>query len=226
MHRPIAALCLACALLSAAPAAPTGMPSELDRDPAGWTDLLADAGPDFKGWTRLPVKPGGKIDEKSQWSLASGILTCEGDGGHDWLRWDRELGDFVYHVEWKFTPAGPGQKKGYNSGVYVRNSADARVWHQAQTGPGPDAYLFGESSSTPGGDLKRFNLSKEQADKRVRPPGEWNTFELTCKGKDVALWVNGEVTNRWPDCQAPRGFVGLEAEGYRIEFRNVKVKPF
>ena len=41
----------------------------------------------------------------------------------------------------------------------------------------------------------------------------------------MTLWVNGAVANRWDDCQVPRGYVGLEAEGYRIEFRNVKVKP-
>ena len=34
-----------------------------------------------------------------------------------------------------------------------------------------------------------------------------------------------EIVNEWHDCEVPRGFVGLEAEGYRIEFRNVKVKP-
>ena len=40
----------------------------------------------------------------------------------------------------------------------------------------------------------------------------------------MTLWVNGAVVNRWPDCEVPKGYVGLEAEGYRIEFRNVKVK--
>jgi hypothetical protein len=48
---------------------------------------------------------------------------------------------------------------------------------------------------------------------------------VTCRGKDVSLWVNGEVVNEWHDCEVPRGYVGLEAEGYRIEFRNVKLKP-
>ena len=41
----------------------------------------------------------------------------------------------------------------------------------------------------------------------------------------MTLWVNGAVTNQWHDCEVPKGYVGLEAEGYRIEFRNVKVKP-
>ncbi len=226
MPRPapwILALGLAVASVSAAPAVP-GIQSALELDPTGWNDLLAQAGPELKGWTRLPVKPTDKLDPKSQWSLdpATKVLTCRGDGGHDWLRWDAELGDFVFHVEWKFTPVATG-KKGYNSGLYVRNSGDAKVWHQAQVGGGPDAFLFGETLV--GGELKRIDLSKKQADKRARPAGEWNTFELTCKGKDVALWVNGGTVNEWHDCEVAGGFVGLEAEGYRIEFRDVKVKP-
>lgn len=227
MSRPVRLLTLlglAAGMVVASAIAAPGTPSALDQDPSGWTDLLADAGPELKGWTRLPVKAADKLGEVSQWSLdpASKILSCRGDGGHDWLRWDKELGDFVFHVEWKFTALAVG-KKGYNSGLYARNSADARVWHQAQIGGGPDAFLFGETLV--GGELKRINLSKQQADQRVRSPGEWNTFEVTCKGKDVSLWVNGQTVNEWHDCEVSRGFVGLEAEGYRIEFRNVKVKP-
>jgi hypothetical protein len=198
-------------------------PSALERDPSGWTDLLAQAGPELKGWARGPIPPTGQLNPRSQWSLdaATGHLVCEGNGGHDWLRWDKELGDAIYHVEWRFTPV-PG-KKGYNSGIYARNSADARIWHQAQTGDGSGGYLFGDTMVD--GKLKRINLSRQQKGSRVKPAGEWNTFEITCKGKDVTLWVNGAITNQWQDCQVPRGYVGLEAEGYRIEFRNVKVKP-
>jgi hypothetical protein len=40
----------------------------------------------------------------------------------------------------------------------------------------------------------------------------------------MTLWVNGAVVNQWPDCEVREGYVGLEAEGWRIEFRNAKVK--
>jgi hypothetical protein len=216
-------LALGLALASLGPVA-LGTPSALDRDATGWTDLLAEGGASLKGWTRTIHSPKEKLAERSQWAFdpSTGVLVCEGDGGHDWLRWDKEQGDFVLHVEWKFTPVTTG-KKAYNSGIYARNSSDARVWLQAQVGGGPDAFLFGETLV--GGQLKRVDFSKKQADKRVRPAGEWNIYEITCKGKDVSLWVNGEVVNEWHDCEVPRGFVGLEAEGYRIEFRNVKLKP-
>ena len=196
--------------------------SALERDPQGWTDLLAHAGPKLEGWVRGPVPPEGKLNPRTQWSLdaSTGYLICEGNGGHEWLRWDRELSDFIFHVEWRFT-AVPG-KKGYNSGVYARNSADARIWHQAQTGDGSGGYLFGNTQV--GGVVKRFNRSQRGRASRVKPAGEWNTFEITCRRKDMTLWVNGAITTRWQECEVPRGYVGLEAEGWRIEFRNVKVK--
>ena len=191
--------------------------------PSGWTDLLAAAGPKLEGWTRGPIPPTGKLNPKSQWSLDSstGNLVCEGNGGHEWLRWDKEIGDGIFHVEWRFTPVSSGRKN-YNSGIYARNSADARIWHQAQTGDGSGGYIFGATED--GGELKRVNFSKQQKGSRVKHAGEWNVFELACKGKDVTLWVNGAVTTHWEDCLVPKGYVGLEAEGYRIEFRNVKLK--
>jgi hypothetical protein len=198
------------------------VPSALERDPQGWTDLLAKAGPKLEGWTRSTLSAQAKLRPASQWSLdpATGYLVCQGDGGHEWLRWDAELGDFVYHVEWRFTPIQG--RRGYNSGIYARNSADARIWHQAQTGGGSGGFLFGETETK--GTLKRFNLSKQQTASRVKPPGEWNTFEITCQGHNITLWVNGAVTSKLHDCEVTRGHIGLEAEGYRIEFRNVKLK--
>jgi hypothetical protein len=58
----------------------------------------------------------------------------------------------------------------------------------------------------------------------VKLAGEWNVFEVTARGPQVSLWVNGEVTSvldSWPVLKGP---VGLEAEGFRIEFRNVRIK--
>jgi len=221
----LAALVLAATLVSPPPARADETPSALERSPEGWRDLIADAGPDLKGWTRGPIPPGStpkSTGKGSQWSVdpKTGYLVCRGDGGHEWLRWDEEVGDAVYHVEWRFTPV-PG-KRGYNSGIYARNSADARIWHQAQTGDASGGFLFGETPVD--GKLTRINLAKQLKGNRVKPAGEWNTFEITCKGKDMSLWVNGAVTSDFDACEVPKGYVGLEAEGWRIEFRNVKLK--
>jgi hypothetical protein len=201
-------------------------PSALEKDPAGWVALFAEAGPSFKGWSRGPIPPKGELGPvtPSQWSHdpTTGIVRCKGNGGHEWIRWDKEVGDAIFHVEWRFTPVVEG-KKNYNSGVYVRNSADAAIWHQAQTGGGDGSYLFGETPKD--GKPKAFGFGTRPTAHREKPAGAWNTFEITCKGTELSLWVNGAVVSVFKECGQPRGHVGLEAEGYEIEFRNVKLKP-
>ena len=209
------------------PAIADDSPSALEKTSKGWIDLLEKAGPALEGWTRvsIPPAPKGKLKEKSQWSIdpKTGHLICEGNLGHEWLRWDELIGNGIYHVEWRFTPVEG--KKGYNSGIYARNSADGTVWHQAQTGSASGGFLFGETPSAPDGKLTRINVGNDPKATRVKPAGEWNTFEITCEGTQLSLWVNGAVTAVFNKCEVPRGHVGIEAEGYRIEFRNVKLKP-
>jgi hypothetical protein len=216
------ALLIGVGLLPGFTRAAESTPSALEKSPAGWTDLLANVGSNLDGWTRGPIPPAGKLSDVSQWSFdpTTGTLVCAGNGGHDWLRWNQEQGDCIFHVEWRFTLIPDGKR--YNSGVFVRNSADAMIWHQAQTGDASGGFLFGDTLVD--GALKRVNLSKQVTDKRVKPAGEWNIYEITCKGTDITLWVNGAVTCEWHDVAVPKGYVGLEAEGFRIEFRNVKLK--
>ena len=194
--------------------------SKLQSAPEGWVDILPPAG--IKDWHRAPVPPTGQLG-REQWHVDAEkkVLICDGDGGHDMLLFDKEIGDAVFHVEFCYTKIDG--KTGYNSGIYVRNSKDGAIWHQAQIGDASGGYLFGE---TPRADNQKkwFNLNKQVADSRVKPAGEWNTLELTAVGKTLTLWVNGAVTCQFEDCGREKGCLGLEGEGYRIEFRNLKVK--
>jgi hypothetical protein len=201
-------------------------PSALESDPTGWQNLLADT--TMKGWIRGPLWAvgqlrAGSMDEPSPWKLdpATGILLCEGDkAGHEWMRFATELADFLYHVEWRVAKVEGATA--YNSGVFIRSSADAAVWHQAQGTPA-GGFLFG---ATPvNGAIQRVNLRESMSENRLKPAGEWNTYEVRAVGRVISLWVNGAVTSEFKDCEVPRGYVGLEAEGYRVEYRNVQLKP-
>jgi hypothetical protein len=177
----------------------------------------------FQGWTRLAFPPGGPLDPVSQWKVdpAKGILICEGNRGHEWLRYDLELANFVLHAEWRFTPVEGG--KGYNSGIFVRNSADGKIWHQAQVGSASGGFLFGNTLVN--GVPQRFNLRSEMKENRVKPAGEWNAYDIRCDGRVITVSVNGGVTSQFSACEIPKGYIGLEAEGYRIEFRNLRLSP-
>ncbi len=196
--------------------------SALESDPKGWTDLLANA--DLKDWKRVSIPPKSKLKEPSPWKFdaAKNTLVCNGVGYHEMLLFDKEIADGVFHIEWRFEPIEG--KKGYNSGVYVRNNADGAIWHQAQVGSKNVGNFFGSTmldgkkAGVPGNKLPNVPQRGKEA-------GEWNIFEITCKGKSVSLWVNGAVTAEWKNCEVPSGYFGVEAEGYVIEFKKVMYKP-
>jgi len=183
-------------------------------------DILPDES--LKGWTRIPIPPVDGLKPKLQWRVdaAQHALICSGDGGHEWLRYDQELGDYVLRVDWRFTPKGPDEKR-YNSGVGIRLSKYGELWYQAQTGLG-GGYLFGENLVD--GAIKRFNLSKEMKENRVKPAGEWNHYEVRVQGDRVTLAVNGPVVSEASGCALRRGYIGLEAEGYEITFKNLTLQ--
>jgi len=193
--------------------------SALEADRRGWVDIMPPV--DLKGWYRVAVPPTGKLGRR-QWHVEPDkkTLVCDGDGGHDMLLLEKEFGDAIFHVEFRYVRIEG--KSGYNSGAYIRNSRDGAIWHQAQIGDATGGYLFGETPA--GGKPKFFSLDKEVKDPRVKPAGQWNTLEMTARGKTLTLWVNGAVTCQFRDCGQEKGRVGLEGEGYRVEFRNLKVK--
>jgi hypothetical protein len=198
-----------------APGAESGQ-STLQREPAGWQDIQPAT--DLKGWTRVAIPPTNALGH-AQWHVdAQGLLICDGDGGHEMLRYDRELGDCIFHVEFRFIPVS-GTNSNYNSGVFIRNSAQGEIWHQAQlTMDG--GYLFGRTLVN--GQPQRVKLTPTE--KRMKPAGEWNVLEATAQGKNLTVWLNGAVTCTYEKCEIPRGYIAVESEGYAIEFRNLKLK--
>jgi 3-keto-disaccharide hydrolase len=215
-----AMMCLQVISLQLTQAADSETKSALESDRQGWVDILP--APDLKDWLRVPVPPNARLG-RDQWHVDSDkkLLICDGDGGHDMLLLDKEIGDAIFHVEFCYTKVEG--KTGYNSGAYVRNSRDGSFWHQAQFGDAKDGYLFGQTAVS-GYGKKNFNLARQVTDMRVKPAGEWNTLEITARGNVLTLWINGAITCHFDECNVPRGYIGLEGEGFRIEFRNLKLK--
>jgi hypothetical protein len=58
---------------------------------------------------------------------------------------------------------------------------------------------------------------------RVKPAGQWNVYDIRCAGDICTLAVNGETVNT-VHVGLEKGYIGLESEGYRIEFKDLKVK--
>ena len=171
-------------------------------------------------WSRIAIPPTHPMSAVAQWHIeaAKRQIVCDGNGGHDWLRFNRELRNFTFHVKWRFTPM-PGTPK-YNSGVFFRNDADGNIWHQAQTTL-DGGYLFGVTPID--GKPTSFNERKNMKENRVKPAGQWNVYDLHCVANTCTLAVNGKVVNTI-HVGIEKGYIGLESEGFQIEFKDFKVK--
>jgi hypothetical protein len=171
-------------------------------------------------WTRVAIPPDHPVSQVAQWHIdpSKQIIVCDGNGGHEWLRFNREFRNFTFHVKWRFTklPGSPA----YNSGVFFRNNKDGSIWHQAQTARN-GGYIFGQTIID--GKPTHFNELKNMTVNRLHPPGKWNTYDIRCVANTCTLAVNGEVVNTIHN-DVEKGYIGLEAEGYQIEFKNLIVK--
>ena len=97
---------------------------------------------------------------------------------------------------------------------------DGTIWYQAQTSP-EGGYIFGETPID--GKLTGFNELKNMTENRVKPAGQWNAYDIRCVAETCTLAVNGAVVNTIHNA-GEKGYIGLEAEGYRIEFKDFKIQ--
>lgn len=180
-------------------------------------------GDDLSGWEVLD----GKLEA---WQADGEVLSCVAEGG-GWLRTKKQYSDFILKLEFRI-PAGG------NSGVGLRLPPEGPP-HEA----GMEIQILDDDADQHK-DLKPAQYSGsiyyQVAAKRgfARPPGEWNTYEITCRGPLVKVILNGEtVTEASLDkstegegghralADRPEiGAIGLQSHGSKVEFRNVAVK--
>lgn len=192
--------------------------SALEKDSTGWIDIFPSQ--NLKNWKRVGLEQG--LVETNPWSVHENILLCQGEGAKEMFLYDKPFADGIFHLEWRFKKSEG--KQDYNAGAYVR-SLDGKVWHQIQIAhlekPPFMGDLFGDMNVN--GKVERVIIQGKGA-AQVNPPGQWNTFEITAKGKEVHVWINGTTTLSWRDCAVEKGMIGMQAEFFTIEFRNLKFK--
>lgn len=184
-------------------------------------------GKDLSGW-KVFIDPKHKdVKPEDVWSVHDGVLRCKGKP-FGYALTEKEYGDYVLTAEWRW-PEKPG-----NSGVFVHVSGPDKIWPK-----GVEAQLFAGHA----GDfwlVDGFNLKVDKArqDKKTprhfvrrhadqpveKKPGQWNKYEITCKGNTIKLVVNGMLVNEGRDAEASRGKILLQSEGAPIEFRNIELK--
>jgi hypothetical protein len=196
----------------------------------GFTPLFD--GKSLDGWTFIvkPDKDGKKADPLQTWSVKDGVIVCTGKPNGCMVT-KKEYGDYVLRVKWRW----PADGKGGNSGVLL-HVQDEKYWPtsiEAQmltgragdlllTNP-PDAKLEGEKARQDPKLERRFFRAetKEPVEKKL---GEWNEMEVTCKGGDITLAVNGVKVNEGKNGNLTKGRVALQSEGAEVHFKDVVIK--
>jgi hypothetical protein len=184
------------------------------------------------------------------WRVENEVIKCSG-APIGYLRTKARYRDYQLTVEWRWTgPAFPdakGNPRNRNSGVLLHIQSPDVVWPQSieaqlMESKAGELYLIGEISQATlatinakavldaGGDeeaKKRASSNRRFSRVRAsteRPIGEWNTYEIECRGDVIALKVNGVEQNRISGAPLQEGYIGLQSEGAPIEFRNVLLK--
>lgn len=160
------------------------------------------------------------------WSVKDGILSCVGKPAGYIFTKRHDFENYVLDVEWRW----PG--KGGNNGVLVHVSKPETlgVWPkslevQLASGEAGDFWIIGtdidvENEAARKTDRRHENLT----DDSEKPLGEWNAIEITCRGDEVIVKVNGELVNHATNCTERRGAIALQSEGTPIEFRKVELR--
>jgi len=147
----------------------------------GWR-LLFD-GKTTAGWTAI-----GKSEFPAQgWVVDDGALVHKAKGGGGDIVTKESFGDFELAWEWKVELGAntglkynlPDPKKGV--GFEYQIIDDERH---------PDGIKGGRLHQT--GSL--YDAIEPAADRKVNPPGEWNSSRVVVKGNHVEQWLNGKKT--------------------------------
>jgi len=183
-------------------------------------------GRDFDGWQLFLGDS--ETDVEDVWSLRDGVIHCAGRP-NGYMRTTESYGDYHLHLEWRWP------QKPTNSGVLLHCQLPDQVWpkcieSQLQSGNAGDFWILSHSGITRDGtryedpDNPYVHVKRRQ-DSSENPPGQWNVYDIYCKGDTVRSVVNGVEQNYGTDATPSSGFIALQSEGSPIEFRDIWIEP-
>lgn len=177
-------------------------------------------GVDFTGWKLFIPDPA--VDVKSVWQVQNGIIHCTGTP-NGYMRTETDVTNYKLHLEWRW-PEEPG-----NSGVLLHMREPDKVWPksiecQLQSGDAGDFWLIDGTDIKEHMDKSSRRIPKK-LDSSENPPGEWNVYDIICRGNTIQAYVNGVLQNEGTEATVSAGKVCLQSEGKPIEFRNIYVEP-
>jgi hypothetical protein len=132
--------------------------------------------------------------------------------------------NYVVKFDWMYErPEGlePGAKFDGNSGLLVHIVEPHKVWPKSievQLANSDAGNIFAIAGKFQG------KKDPDAQKKAIKPVGEWNEEEVTCKDGAIVCKINGVEVARGTGAQPDRGQIGWQSEGRPIQFRNLRIK--
>jgi Domain of Unknown Function (DUF1080) len=197
-------------------------------------------GKDFSGWRKYMFsKDNPKPDLEGNWKIVDGVIQCAG-GLNGYFITEKDYENYVLKLKWKY-PANITEKvKRPNSGVLVHTASYDWIWPlsieiQLANQQAGDIYLMQDkekkypklevdaSRKDPKSERHFFKMGAK--DKSFEKPlGEWNEYEITCKGGDITIKVNGQLANEAKNGSLKKGKIAFQSEGAEIHFKDIVIK--
>ncbi|MGH9673455.1 MAG: 3-keto-disaccharide hydrolase [Bryobacteraceae bacterium] len=185
------------------------------KDLTGWTHYL---------WNNAERKQDTTTPVSDVWTVKDGVLFCAGRPT-GYIRTNEEYDNYKLSVEWRW----PEGTTGGNNGVLVHTTTPNALgqWPksievQLAFGQAGDFWVIGTTLEVP--DIEKRRQGRRHlnlTDNSEKPAGEWNKMEITCKGDEVIVHVNGDLVNHATKCNVTKGAISLQSEGAPVEFRNI-----
>ena len=183
-------------------------------------------GKNLKGWTIFVADQ--KISPESYFYVKNGVIETVGVPV-GYLRTKKEYSNYKLHIEWCYP------EKPTNSGILLHVNGPDKIWvthyqSQLKHENAGDFIVHGVGEKAT---IRDSVYTSTETDKPVvpklhpsneKPAGEWNSFDITCQGNTVEIKVNGLLQNIATDCSLTKGGIGLQAEGSKIQFKNIWIE--
>ena len=174
-------------------------------------------GKDFTGWKFCMAN---NAAAENTWSIRDSLIHCTGRP-NGYIRTEQTYSNFKVTVQWRFIRAG-------NTGVMVFMQDPDQVWPRCVECQGMhdhqgDFWLWGGVGCAKPLVTQNNGIIMQESSAE-KPVGEWNTYQVICRGNSVEIVVNGKSMNKITDCNVSSGYIGLQSEGAELEIRSVTVE--
>jgi Domain of Unknown Function (DUF1080) len=204
MHRArMHTFAFAVGLLVLAGAATQLVPQAAGQTGDGWTTLLDDK--NMGDWNKVG---------ESNWRMEDGALVVDKKTNQDpaYLVSKSAYKDFQLHIEfWASDDA--------NSGIFLRCQDPAKIADRSCY----EANIFDQRKDPTYGTGGIVHFA--EVNPMPKAGGKWNTYEITAKGRQITVVLNGQKTVELHNGLFAEGPFGLQYGAGVMKFRKVAIKP-